>query len=189
MDCSKIAANLVAANCAKAELGGTGALIYLMNYEDIDRVASTVTENVISAIVMKGSTLAYTFESLEDSHVGEFALVAGTYYNEYDHTLNLRVFTKSEPAKAFMNSAKNARLVAVVPHKAIGTAGEVKWEAYGWDAGLKATEETGTTEMTDKVVYNLKLASSDNAKEQSLPKSVFITSLTLTETMLSTLLT
>lgn len=188
MDCSKITAGLVAASCTAAEIAGTGSAVTLLNYADIDKETSVVASNVIQSIVLSGAAVGFTFESLEDSHVGEVALAKGLWYNEFDHTLTLRVFVKTEAAKAFVNGIKNARIVPIVSNKATGTAGNTKYEAYGWDAGLKVTELTGTTEFADKVVYTIKLASSDNSKEQTLPKSVFITSLTVTESMLASLL-
>lgn len=188
MDCSKITAGLVAASCAAAEIAGTFSKIALFNYADIDRQGSTVTNDVIVNVLMLGSAKGFYFESIEDSHVGEVALAKGAYYNEFDHTITLRVFVKSESAKAFVNGLKNARVVVFLPNKATGTAGNQKWEAYGWDAGLKVSEITGTTELADKVVYTIKLASTDTAKEQTLPKTFFDTSLTTTETKFTSLI-
>lgn len=47
-----------------------------------------------------------------------------------------------------------------------------KWEVYGWDAGLVVTEATMTTELADKVVYSIKMASSDMSKESTLPRTI-----------------
>lgn len=211
MDCSKIALGLVAANCASAELPGTGSSVFLMSYSDIDRENSTVGSitanidgvsatltNIISAIALKAGTFAYVFESLEDSHVGEIALSKGSYYSEFDHVLSLRVFVKTEGAKAFVNQLKGARVVCVPQAKAkdthtnCGPLSDQTWslgeyEAYGWDAGLVVTEVTASTEMPDKTVYTIKLASSDLSKEQTLPKAVFNTTAGTGLTMLNAL--
>lgn len=201
MDCSKMAQGLVAANCASAELPGTGSSVYLFSYSDIDRDFSVVGDlgatvsgeavtlhNVISGITLNTGKLAYIFESIEDSHVGEVSLAKGQYYNEFDHSLSLRVFAKTAEAKAFINQLKGSRVVCVIQSKAKDVhdnCGDIvneletwalgEYEAYGWDAGLIATEVTASTDIPDNVVYSIKLASSDIAKEQTLPKIVFDT--------------
>lgn len=201
MDCSKIAKGLIAANCTSAELPGTGSSVFLFSYSDIDRAFSIVGDmeavvsgetvmlhDVISGITLNVGKFAYIFESIEDSHVGEVSLVKGAYYNEFDQSLSLRVFAKTPEAKAFVNQLKGTRVVCVIQSKAKDVhdnCGELvnehetwalgEYEAYGWDAGLIATEVTASTDIPDRVVYSIKLASSDAAKEQTLPKIVFDT--------------
>lgn len=196
MDCSQITAGLIAAQCGKTPIKGTNGKVYLISYEDINRdeALTVVTNNVISELALKSTKSGYLFESLEDSAVGEIALAKGKYMNQFDHKLPLRIFTKSEPAKAFVNGMTDARIVAIVENKEMGTAGEIKYEAYGWDAGLVLTELKSTTEYADGVAYELTLAS-DDSKEYTLPKSVFTTSGTVgvsnleaTEAMLTALL-
>ena len=100
----------------------------------------------------------------------------------------LRIFTKTQAAKKFVESLKLARVVAIVENKEIGTAGEIKYEAYGWDAGLELMSMKTSTAMPDKVVFELELGSGAKSKETSLPKSVFVTSVSATETMLAGLI-
>ena len=63
-----------------------------------------------------------------------------------------------------------------------------KYEVYGWDNGLKCTALDKNTADGDGVIYSFTLASDENAREGSIPKSFFKTSLTVTETALSALL-
>jgi len=188
IDCSKISAGLTAAVCGARPLAGLGSRVILMNYSDIDKTASTVTSNVISAITLKGAAVAYEFFSLPDTMQADCAFERGTYMGLWAHNLNLKVFTKSETAKAFINSLKDARLVAIVENNEAGTAGEIKYEAYGWESGMKLTEAPVSSAVADGLVCDLKLASTDGSKETSIQKSVFITSLTATESMLTALL-
>lgn len=196
MNCSDITKNLIAAVCGKQALAGTGARVILINIEDIDRELSEVTGNVINSIVLKSTKKAYAFNSLEDSTVGDFALNKGTWFNTWNHNLPLNIFTKSEASKEFMNTAAGARVVAIVENKEIGTAlsggvvttGEVKYEVYGWDSGLELLEATGSTAIADGVVYNPKFGTGEKSKENSIPRSFFDTSITVTETALNSLL-
>ena len=197
MNCADITANLVAAVCNKQAIGGTGAKVYLLNYEDIDRDLSTGAGDVLSAIVMKSTKKGFSFTAIEDSVVGEFSMNKGTYFNSWNHNLPLKIFTKSELSKKFMKDLAGARVVAIVENKEIGTAtvggvvatGEVKYEVYGWDAGLEALEATGTTAIADGVVYDIKIGTGDKSKETSLPKSFFNTNLATTEIALAAIIT
>jgi hypothetical protein len=251
MDCSKLTTGLIAAVCAQAETAGINSAIVILSYSDIDRdlsVLSSINDSITNVALLAGK-YGYYFESIEDSHIGEVALSKGAWLSEFDHTLNTRIFVKTEAAKAYLNSLKGARVTVLVFNKAecvnplvveasgnilttdelitgldvlaltnlvpnmtitkvsgagaltgiptiisidnntqvtmsahaatsgaitVSFAGTIqtKWEVYGWDAGLVVTEVTMTTEMTDKVVYSIKMASSDNSKEQTLPRSI-----------------
>jgi hypothetical protein len=194
MDCSKLTHGLVSVVCGKPAVAGTGPLAYLFNYAEIDRSGSTVTGNVITGIALKGNTAkGFKFESLDDTYTGEISLNKTTYFGNWQHDLTMRVLAKSEAAKKFVNEANGVRVVAVVENREPGPDGEVKYEAYGWDAGLELNECTASTAMADNVVYQLKLGSGSVAKESSLPKSVFTPGsegagdLTATEAMLNSL--
>jgi len=185
MDCSTITAGLVAANCARNSVPGTGSKVYLLSYADINKSTSVVTANVISSIIMQATKKGYIFETLDNSVDGTCDLVKGTYYSDFDQKLALRIFSKTQAAKAFVESLKLARVVAIVQNKEIGAAGEIQYECYGWDSGLELMTSKAPTVMTDKIVYDLELGSGAKSKETSLPKSVFITSTTVTEAMLA----
>ncbi|MDR3706623.1 MAG: hypothetical protein P4L28_12050 [Paludibacteraceae bacterium] len=184
-DCSKITAGLVAANCTQAPLSGIKPKITLLNYDDVDKSDSKVTNNIISAIVMTGTTKGYVFESLDESCLPETSLAKGTYFSKVQHDLTIRVFIKTEPAKAFVNNLLLSRVIAIVQNKELGTSGDTQYEAIGWEAGLIVSELKSTGEFADGVVYEIKLGSSDKSKEGTLPKSVFITDTTTTEKMLA----
>ncbi|MEI7503708.1 MAG: hypothetical protein WCJ61_10530 [Paludibacter sp.] len=188
MDLSQITAGLVAVSASRNSIAGTGSKVYLISYSDINRITSTVVANVITAIVLNATKKGYIFETVDNSVDGSSDLVKGTYYSDFDHKVPLRVFAKTQAAKTFVESLKLARVVAIVENKETGVAGEIKYEAYGWDAGLELMTMKSTTAMADKVVYEMELGSGAKSKETSLPKSVFITSLTATETMLGGLI-
>jgi hypothetical protein len=188
MDCSKITAGLVAVVCGKPAIPGTGQRVILINYSDVDRSLSTVANNVITNLILKGTSGAYEFESLDNANLGEVSLNKGTYFSNWQHDLSLRVFAKSEAAKKFVNNLNGARVIAVVENREEGNEGDVKYEAYGWDAGLELNEGTASTDMADQIVYQVKMGSGANSKESSLPKSVYKTDLQATETMLNALI-
>lgn len=191
MDCSKIASGLAASACNAVAVPGTASRMVLLNYSDIDRTSVVETDNVVSSLALLGVTTGFSFESLPDATVGSFALVVGTYINQFDHTVDGRVFAKSEAGKKFINGLKNARVVAIIENKSFNAADAtpVKYEIYGLDSGLEASEITGDTTNPDQTVYTFKLASDENAKEGSIPKTLFATSVAATDTLVAGLLT
>jgi hypothetical protein len=196
LNCSSIAAGLVAASCTKLVVAGTGQKVIVLNYYDVDKPNCTVTNNVISAIQLKEGKVGYSFETFENSTVGDVKLAKGRFATEFDQTVELRIFAKTEASKAWVNNSINAKVILIVENKELGTAGEIKYEVYGWDAGLELNELVTTTEYADKVVYDLKFGGDATTKENTLPKSVFVvstdpevSSLSVTEAMLEGLLT
>lgn len=189
MDCAKIAAGLAAAECGKMATSGTGTKVVLMNYDDIDKASSTVSSGVCTSLVLAANKLAYLFESIDKATTGEATFAKGTYIDSYDHAVTLRIFIKDQTSKNFINSLTNARVVAIVENRATGASGNTKYEVYGWDSGLKLSENAFTTDFADNVVFTAKLASDDNSKEGQLPLSYFITNLAGTETALAGLYT
>jgi hypothetical protein len=188
MDLSQITAGLVAISATRNSIAGTGSKVYLFSYTDINRTESTVTSNIISSLVLKANKKGYVFETLDNSVDGSSDLAKGVYISDFDQKVMLRVFAKTQEAKAYVENLKLARVVAVVENKETGTAGEIKYEAYGWDAGLELMAMKTSTAMPDKVVYEIELGSGAKSKETSLPKSVFITSVEATEAMLEGLI-
>ena len=186
MNCTDIAAGLTAAVCGQAPVPNSFGDVIIGNWEDIDKANCTVANNIISEIVLKADKLAYVFNTFEDSVGGVATFNKGTYFNTFQHDVMLRVFTKTELAKAFVNNAMYARVFVILRNKDIDT-GKVKYELYGWDAGLEMTAAVADISMPDSVVYDMTFGSSDNAKEGSLPKSIYVTSEAATDAMVEAL--
>lgn len=187
MDCTTELQNLVAADCKNPAVAGLYGEVTLLPYNAIDRAGSTITDNVISEIALKGTRKGVTFSSFDNSPLGAVSLVAGTYSNSIQHDLTLRIFVKTEDAKAFVNNFVNARVVAIVTNKEGGLKGEVTYEAYGWDGGLILNTITSDTSMADGVVYELVTGNDETSKEKSIPKSVWDTDLATTASMIASL--
>jgi len=188
MDCSKITAGFIVADCDGPAIAGTSGRVVLVSFTDIDRAKSTVADNVISAIVLKSGNKGYEVDSLPNAVVGDSPVTVGTYVSTFQHTLTVRIFKKSEAAKKFVNQLPTARVVAIVENNERGAKGEVKYEVYGWYSGLTMTELAATTEMTDGVAYQIGLGSSSTAQEKTLPMSFFNTDEATTDEAVEALL-
>lgn len=187
--CGAISAGLTAFNCGQIAPSGTRKRVVLINYDDINFASVTDTAGVVSALPLISGKIGYLFQSAQKSTVGEATFAKGTYVNQYDHAVTLRALVKSQAVKNFVNSINGARVVAIVENLDEGSSGDVKFEIYGLRSGLVLSEMPFSTEVADGVVYSIKLASDDNAKEAELPKSFYVTSASATETAFQALYT
>ncbi len=187
MDCSDLAASIVGFDCDTKTGAGTSGKVWLINYADVDKASSTISDNVISALVLKANKYAYTAVTTDgNAVVGTATPNVGTYVTTVTHAVQMRLFIKDEDTKAAINQLLNARVVAVVENKDDNNP-ETHFECYGFENGLKVSEGTISTEMSDGVVFDLTLSSTDNSTESSIAKSVFITDIATTKTMLDSL--
>ncbi len=190
--CSNIHAGFVMDNCEDGATPGTSGRILLINYADIDRALSKMSAtdaNVIEDLILKEGATAYEVDSMPGSAVlGESGLVVGTYKSGFSHSVTGRIFKKNEDAKTFINQLPNALIVALVENMNRGDAGDTKYEVYGWDNGLRLTEHTGSTDMPDDAPYTFVIATGENAREATLPKSFFKTDEATTDTAVDALL-
>lgn len=187
MDCSDIISNIVGFDCKKKTAAGTSGKVYLINYADVDKASSIVVDNVVSQLVLKSGKYAYSAETADgNAVVGTATPNVGTYVTTVTHAVQMRLFIKDEATKAAVNRMLNARVVAIVENKDTNNP-ETHWEVYGYENGMKVSEGTITTEMTDGVVFDLTLSSTDNSTESSIAKSVWNTDTKTTEAMIEAL--
>lgn len=186
-DCSRLNNDLQGADCDRVPVPGTESTHIIINYVDIDRQATKVTNNVINPLVLKDGQRAFEFLTLPDAVIGTAEPNISTYWTTWTHSGQLRIFIKNEKAKTFVNDLTNARVVIIMKNREEGDAGEVKYEAYGYNAGLKLSAATVSTEMADYVAYDVTMSTPDGAGEATLPKSVWYGSLGATETALNAL--
>lgn len=171
MDCSKITEGFVGGACGALPTGGTGTKVWLFNYDDIDR--SNVTTNDdgdITVMAVKTSKKGVIFETVDNANLGEATFNKGTYVDTYNHAVTLRVFKDDTEAKAWVNKLKGARVVAFVERKCIASC-DNHIEVYGWDSGMKMSDNPYSTTFTDNVAMAPKLETDDISKEMQLPRT------------------
>ena len=101
---------------------------------------------------------------------------------------SLVTLVKSQEIKDTIETLSFAKVVAIVDNKERGDADKIRYEIYGLESGLELIESNNTTEYADEVVYNIKLSTGD-AKENAMPRSVYKTDPTTTETWINGLVT
>lgn len=186
--CTSIVEGVVAYQCCAPAIGGAFGDITLINFSDIDKDASIVTDNIITELVLKaGDRKAYRFDFLDNTPIGTPTYQKGTYIGYWQHDVAMRFLVKSEAVKKFHNDMMCGRVIAIVHNKERGIDEDMSYEVYGWDSGLELNESTGTTEMADGVVYETTIGSGEASKEKSLPKTLNYGSETLTEQAIESL--
>ena len=180
LDCASITKNVVLDACKRATAGINGSVI-LINYDDINRLLTVETANVVSGLQLKEGKFAYKYDCKDASPVGEYNLAVGKWIPAWDHILTIKALAKTQDMKDAIEILSKAKLVAIVDNKEVGgTEMKTRYEMYGYEAGLKLLESANTTDFADETVYNLKLGSGD-AKENTLPKTIFKTDAAATE--------
>lgn len=187
MNCAELSKGLIADACKRAVSGLHGRIV-LMNYADIDRTATTELNGVVGALQLKAGKYAQAFEFKDTTLVAEHNLVKEAYLPTWEHIINAKILAKTQDAKNALEVLAKAKVVAIVENKEQGEAGEVKYEMYGYDAGLELTESNNSTAFADGVVFNIKLSSPANEKESTLPKTIYVTDATTTDTLIEGLL-
>lgn len=186
MNCGNLSKNLVLAAC-KNSLAGIEADIVLINFDDVDRANSSVTDGVISTLALLSAKNAYRYTSHKNSFEATVALNKGTYLNSFVHGAVVRIFTKTQDAKDELNKLANGKVIAVVKNSD-SQNDETKYEVYGWENGLVMSDLQAASTDADGVLYTFNLSSDDNARESQLPLSYFSSTLAATETALEALI-
>ena len=169
MDCSRITDNFVGGACGAVLAGGTGTKTWIFNYDEIDRSTSTLdADGNISTMAMLTGKKGVTFQTVENGNEAGSTFNKGTYLDSYDHTVTLRFFKDSKDAKAWINKATGARIVVFQERK---TQSDNVIEVFGWDSGLKMSENQYNTNFTDGVSYAPVFATDDKSKESCMPRT------------------
>lgn len=187
MDCSKINANLAMASCRNSVAGIKGWAI-LINFDDWAAATKTKTNGVYSAISLASGASGYLFTSHDAAFEGSVQMNKGTYVNSFGHQLLMRAFDRTQNLKADVNKIAHGKYVAIVQNMDAANP-ETKYEVYGDENGLVATDIQFNSTDADGVAYAITLASDEKARESEVPASVWNQTEGATETLISGLYT
>lgn len=183
LDCGKISANLVLAECG-VSAAGVHPEVILFNHADIDTVSAE--GGVVSGITLKTGAYAYKYETYKNAVEASSPINKGTYITRFQHQVIFRAFNKTQEIKDQLNALANGKVVAIV--KNVAADESTKYEVYGLDNGLVMTDLQNASNDADGIVYAVTLSSDNNALEGSLPASFFTTDLAATESAVNALL-
>lgn len=185
-DCTgKITANFVL-DCDYLPIAGLTTNAVLINFEDIDRVATTISSTnriLMTNLQLKPGKTGYLFTGVKQTNSKNWALVPkDANIDKVSHVFNGTVFNPSVENKLQVaNLALGAKYVVVVEQLWKGEDNEDAFEVLGYFAGLKLNEATNSSTENDNTIA-LVLGSEEGYEEPSLPHNLNETDYATTKT-------
>lgn len=137
--------NLLSANigydCADPVVKGLRAMGYLCNYDDVDKDAVEITDNVISSFALKSGKKAYRIAVPNTTPFNgtKTSMVAGTYRNTFDKTVQFVILDNGKDVTGkIIDKLANGKFVAILENE-YSKGGDNAFEVYGYEQGLKAS--------------------------------------------------
>lgn len=178
-DCTgKITANFVL-DCDYLPIAGLTTNALLINFDDIDRTATTISNTnrlLMTNLQLKPGKTAYLFTGVKQTNAKSYALVPkDTNVDKWSHNFNGTVFNPSVENKLQVgNLALGSKYVVVVEQLWKGEDNEDAFEVLGYYTGLKLNEATNNSAENDNTIA-LALGSEEGYEEPSLPHNLLET--------------
>lgn len=174
MSCNKELTIGLLFDCADAPKkgidGGAGVLI---NWDDIDRTASTVTGAKVTDLVLKAGKSGVPVQWYKDLASANSSFVPSTEdVDGFVHNFLTRLSNSSAANAERANELKNGRFVMVYETKYKGIANAEAFKVAGWDNGLKLSEMTNNTlENSGATLFTL---ATEEGDVERYPYNVFL---------------
>lgn len=174
-DCTgKLTANFLL-DCNYLPVAGLTANAVIINFEDIDRGATTIstvagTQLRMTNLQLKPGTTGYIFTGVKQSNGKSYEFVAvDNLPGRFTHSFAGRIFNPSVANKEQLrNLALGAKYVVVVEQLWKGEDNEDAFEVLGYDAGLILTEATNNSAEESNTI-NIVLSSEEGIEEPKPP--------------------
>lgn len=168
-----IAADFTGDVCTDPPQAGLEQVLYLLNYDDIDRGATTfnANKNTCTALVRKAGKIGYKLPGFKQSNsVGWTIVPKELAPDAYSHNLSGVIHHFTADARDNINriNADN-RVVAVVEKKFKGPSLGLAFEIYGYDSGLGLGGDTNFNVNENSGAVILQLITVENEEEPRLP--------------------
>jgi hypothetical protein len=161
-------------DCAdKSKRGLDGGKAVLINFEDIDKAASTVAGAVISDLVTKSGTSGFAAEWFKDLASVNSSFAPSTEdIDGFIHNFLCRIPNASADNAERARELAQGRFVIVVETRYKGALSAEAFKVFGWENGLKLSEMTyNTLENSGSIPYT---AATEDGDVESYPYNVFL---------------
>ena len=161
-------------NCADAPKKGIdGGKAVLINWDDIDFAGSTVTDSIISDLILKTGTTGYSLSWYKDLASANSAFAPNTEdIDGFLHNFLARMPTTSADHANRANELKAGRFIIVYESKYKGALSVEAFKVRGWNAGLKLTEMTeNTLEKSGSILFTL---GTEDGDTEEYPYNIFL---------------
>jgi hypothetical protein len=124
--------------CGCETTNGIGAIAYIINFQDVDKAATTVTNFAISSIVYNPGAAAFACNVLNtDEPEGNVKLIRGQYRDGWDHNLAVKFMVNDTATRIRLDELLRSRVMIV--YKLFTPTGRY-FEVAGWELGLEVLE-------------------------------------------------
>jgi hypothetical protein len=164
-------------DCANAPTGGIEQNVLLINKDDIDVSATTLsTDNrlQVTQIQLKPGKTGYKLTGVKQSNGKAWELVKKENApDKFKHTFNGVIFNPSlANKKQADNLSKGGKYIVVIEQVWKGAANADAFEVLGYHSGLELTTMTNSSKENDNMIM-FELASADGFEETTMPKTYF----------------
>lgn len=184
--CGAISAGITL-NCNDPLAAGVNASFWIANKDDIASITYDNTNPMLANdITMVATKKFYKFEGQLQSTEPTFAMITGTYVNQFEHTVKFLVFKIDPATKQQILNFKDGNFVCIVQNNYTGSNGNCKYELYGAGTGLKASViERNPADADNLGAYSIELKTAEYAREAKPPVALFDTDLATTDTLVN----
>lgn len=179
MACEGLIDDDILYDCDNPAVGGIEVDVLLINSDDIDRSALTLSptnKTHLTNFALKASKTGYMIQGVKQVQGAQFELVEKENGpNKFKHTFSGVVLNYSKENKLqLQNMAEGNTFVAIVNLKWKGANNADAFQVLGLSTGLALRTATWNTKENDGQVL-FTLASLDGYEESKLPSSLLIT--------------
>jgi len=162
-------------DCANAPIGGIEQNVVLINKDDIDSAATTVSPTnriMVTNLQLKPGKTGYLLTGVKQSNGKAWELVKKENApDKFKHTFSGVIFNPTAANKQQADSlAKGAKYIAVVEQVWKGANSADAFEILGYSSGLEITTMTNSSRENDNMIM-FELASADGFEETTMPKT------------------
>lgn len=160
---------------------GINTIVRLINRDDIVSYTAGTPTVVKTAIVLASSKLFMKYEGIRTSQSCKFETIEKPLKSFYSHQVEL-VVTKADGATvAQLEAGVTTNLVALVEYLDKGTAGEMKYEIFGAEQGMKMTVTRDSKDADTGGAFKVTLKTDPERLEPHMPYKFWITDLATTD--------
>ena len=174
----KLSGNILK-DCDNKPKGGLEVNAVLINFEDIDKTASTLdatNDLIITNLATASGTTGYFLEGIKQTNgIAVELVIKEDSFDAFTHTFSGVILAPSAAnKKAAAEIVSGGRYVVVVEKKWKGEDGADAFEVLGWDSGLYASVLTYNSKESDGVI-KFELASQEGYEEPEISRNLLET--------------
>jgi len=160
-------------NCDDKPKRGIKGKAVIVNYEDIDFGASTVSGATVSNLALKSGATGYQLSWYKELGSANIEYTPNSEdFDGFTHSFLARLTTTSASNSERANELKAGRFVVVFESNYQGVDQAESFKILGWEAGLELSEMTmNTNENSSSILFTI--STSENSYED-YPYSIFL---------------